>query len=141
MPGVIAALSDRIDFTESGCWEWTGPTNNHGYGRTGNAEYVHRVVWRETVGPIPEGLELDHLCRNPACCNPDHLEPVTHAENMRRSLSANRAKTHCPAGHPYDERNTLLAEKPQGWKNRICKACKADRQRRYRARLRLERGQ
>jgi len=77
------------------CWLWTGgtaggtPGDRYGYigpGRRGSGPMlrVHRVVWELLVGPIPEGLELDHLCRVRICCNPDHLEPVTHRENLRR---------------------------------------------------------
>lgn len=71
------------------CWEWIGTRYGNGYGQAaigdgGRINQAHRVVYEALVGPIPEGLELDHLCRNPSCVNPDHLEPVTHAENMRR---------------------------------------------------------
>jgi hypothetical protein len=73
------------------CWEWTGYTDQDGYGRVGVGRRVdqrtipaHRYAWELMVGPIPEGLEIDHLCFNRPCVNPDHLEPVTHTENMRR---------------------------------------------------------
>lgn len=69
------------------CWEWTGLKNVRGYGRinvAGTMQLAHRATYSALRGPIPEGLELDHLCRNPSCVNPDHLEPVTHAENVRR---------------------------------------------------------
>jgi hypothetical protein len=73
--------------TTGECWIWTGTTDRHGYGRVrpdGRSTGAHRWSYEATVGPIPEGLELDHLCNNPPCVNPAHLEPVTHAENMRR---------------------------------------------------------
>lgn len=70
------------------CWEWTGGHHDHGYGAfylNGHKINAHRAAYQFTVGPIPDGLELDHLCVNPPCVNPDHLEPVTHAENLRRA--------------------------------------------------------
>lgn len=73
---------------ETGCWNWKLKLDKRGYGNTkkdGKYMYAHRAVWELLVGPIPEGIELDHLCRNPACCNPEHLETVTPTENKRRS--------------------------------------------------------
>lgn len=75
------------------CWEWTPPVGNHGYGefaRQGERRTVlaHRYAYELLVGPIPDGLEIDHLCRNKACVNPDHLEPVTKSENARRAALA-----------------------------------------------------
>lgn len=72
------------------CWEWQGARDAFGYGRMtyqGRNQRVHRLVWIHLVGPVADGMELDHLCRNKSCANPDHLEPVTHAENMRRSTA------------------------------------------------------
>jgi len=90
----------RIERDPSGCWLWTGARNRDGYGQLwlGRIVYVHRWAYERFVGPIPEGLEIDHLCRVPACCNPAHLEPVTHAENIRRGYEA-KAQTHCKRGH------------------------------------------
>lgn len=73
-----------------GCWEWQGCVNNRGYGtistkRGQSPKYVHRVSYEEHVGPIPEGLVLDHLCENTICVRPDHLDPVTQDENARRT--------------------------------------------------------
>ena len=106
------------------CWEWTAYLTQAGYPQIGEHRAVrpaHRVGYEWFVGPIPSGLELDHLCRNTKCVNPDHLEPVTGAENLRRARAARLVeRTHCPKGHPYDEGNTR-------WKNgkyRECKTCK-----------------
>src|SRR5581483_1993568 len=91
-----------------GCWEWNGAHTAAGYAETWNGKrpiLAHRVSYQHFVGPIPEGLTIDHLCRNRGCVRPDHLEPVSHAENMRRGNTVarmNANKTHCPLGHPYD---------------------------------------
>jgi hypothetical protein len=124
---------------ESGCWNWMGSKNgNTEYGkfsyRVGGQTFhptAHRFCWETFVGPIPEGLEIDHLCGNKLCVNPDHLEPVTHAENCRRRNTSkhigefHRAKTHCPHGHPYSGENLYV--NPQG--KRECRICKRARTR------------
>jgi hypothetical protein len=69
---------------ETLCWVWQGRTDELGYGRLGQSRLAHRAYYRMLRGPIPDDLELDHLCRNPTCVNPAHMEPVTHAENLRR---------------------------------------------------------
>lgn len=85
----------RLVTEPSGCMVWPGAANTDGYGRvnagTGRPEYVHRVVYLLEVGQIPAGSEIDHLCRNPRCANPDHLEAVTHAENMQRWMKSAKA--------------------------------------------------
>jgi hypothetical protein len=101
----------------SGCWLWLGQTGE-GYGRmqrpAGLSYMAHRIAYEEMRGPIPEGLEIDHLCRVRCCVNPDHLEAVTKSENIRRGVAGiragerMRAKTHCPQGHPYNEENTHI---------------------------------
>lgn len=123
------------------CWLWTASLDGKGYGQIWNGHKgegstmlrAHRVAYELVVGPIPEGLELDHLCRVTACVNPAHLEPVTHRENQRRAgfvvAAYQSAKTHCRSGHPYDAENTY-----QTRGRRECKICMRDRQRRYRAR-------
>lgn len=78
----------KVDMTD-GCWLWTGTVNRQGYGRfciggRGNTRLAHRVTYELLVGPVPVGLELDHLCNVRGCVRPDHLEPVTHVENLRR---------------------------------------------------------
>lgn len=118
----------------SGCWRWTGRPTTKGYGRANYKPLgyrdagAHVVVRHLLVGPTPEGLELDHLCRNRWCCNPDHLEPVTHAENMRRSGPAQ--KTHCLNGHEYTPENTYI--RPNG--RRDCRACIRERVAAYKER-------
>jgi hypothetical protein len=111
----------------SNCWEWTGGTCNHGYGQIGirsaagkyKRVLVHRLAYEELVGPVPDGKELDHLCRNRLCINPDHVEPVTHTVNLRRGVKKTNI-THCPKGHPYDDENTYIDERGR----RTCKKCK-----------------
>lgn len=88
-------ISDRISHNQSGCWIINGSRDVNGYGQITvdkKREKAHRVVFRLMVGTIPQGLELDHLCMNKSCVNPEHLEAVTHKENMRRCFE-NRAKT------------------------------------------------
>jgi hypothetical protein len=115
----------RTTKTDS-CWLWSGGASGGGYGRVRYGKthqlQAHRVIYEAMVGPIPEGMQIDHLCRVRHCVNPDHLEAVTAAENNRRSNSptaCNARKTHCPQGHPYDEQNTDL--RPDG--GRRCRAC------------------
>jgi len=84
----------------TGCWLWTGSLTRGGYAQIrvgGRLVYVHRVSYEMKHGPIPDGLTLDHLCRVRSCANPDHVQPVTHAENMRRAR-----RSVCRQGHEYD---------------------------------------
>jgi len=128
-----------VDF-DSGCWLWTAAQDGHGYGQMnvdGRPEKAYRVAYRLYVGEIPAGLSLDHLCRNRICVAPEHLEPVTLAENTRRQLDAvghaNDLKTHCRNGHPYSEENTLHVKTKVGTGvGRVCRICRAETTKRYR---------
>lgn len=125
----------KVDLTLT-CWLWIGVTNHRGYGQFGKSGSAHRFAYELLVGPIPEGLELDHLCRVRACVRPDHLEAVTHQENLRRGDNHQRSKTHCPQGHPYDEANTY--RRPDG--GRRCIACHRRTANQARTRARHRRG-
>ena len=111
------------------CWRWLGKFSRDGYGRhwrTGEGDRrAHRLAYELVRGPITGGLDLDHLCRNKWCVNPDHLEPVTVTENHARRPR----KSECPAGHPFDERNTHVRRNGK----RECRTCMRDRQRERRA--------
>ena len=125
------AKVDRDDLDDD-CWVWTAAQHERGYGlfRPSHAAPMvraHRYAYEMLVGPIPEGLELDHLCRNTACVNPDHLEPVTHSENVRR-WHASRVASHCKHGHPFSDENLSIRRDGR----RVCRACNRERQRRYR---------
>jgi hypothetical protein len=111
----------KVDRTD-GCWYWRGHIIPLGYGQfgIGNRKLVraHRYAYEQLIGPIPDGLELDHLCGVRHCVNPSHLEPVTHAENMRRSR-----KTHCKRGHELAGDNLYFTKRG----DRGCRACRTER--------------
>lgn len=107
MVEIVERLLARVEVNpDSGCWEWRGALTWGGYGRIGGRVngkrktlLTHRVAYAEMVTPIPDGLQIDHLCRVRHCCNPDHLEPVTPRENTRRAPHI--AKAECKRGHSY----------------------------------------
>lgn len=125
---------------ETGCWNWTRSKNWKGYGLFGMGQRpnstqtktvtAHRAAYELFVGPIPEGLDLDHLCRNRGCVNPAHLEPVTRKENLGRGLHRNRGRTHCIRGHELIPENIYVRK--NGY--RRCNVCHREAmRRRYRA--------
>jgi hypothetical protein len=141
---------EKIAKRENGCWLWIGSLSNAGYGRfDGGAAFraahktriAHRLAFMAIKGAIPEGLTLDHLCRNRACVNPDHLDPCPIGENVRRSPVWNGNKTHCPAGHQYTNDNVKVSSRGE----RCCKTCRnqqaRDSKRRARAAARAALGE
>lgn len=129
----IDRFTEKTAPGENGCIVWIASGNGAGYGAMyiakGKRVLAHRWSYEHYVGPIPEGLDLDHLCRNRACVNPQHLEPVAHRVNVLRGTAPtaiNATKTHCPQGHAYDEANTRVSRG-----KRECMACKREKARRY----------
>lgn len=132
----------------TGCWEWTGAKVRDTYGKffVGKVEIdgvrrtvlvpAHRWSYEYHVGKIPDGLEIDHICRNKACVNPAHLEAVTHLENCRR-VPRNPA---CPKGHRFTEWNTLYSRDGDGYMSRSCRTCIIEYHRALRRRRRHENG-
>lgn len=118
-----------------GCWEWQRSMNSYGYGRIrlwsvaeqrSPTRSAHRAVYEMLRGPVPAGLELDHLCRNRACVRPSHLEPVTRRENLMRSAglpAQNAGKTHCKRGHEFAGGNLRVARDG----SRHCRTCRRER--------------
>lgn len=144
-PAELSALRDaeprfwsKVDVGD--CWEWTGASSK-GYGyfvvqsrRPGSPQWgmkAHRYAWMLLVGPIPEGFTIDHLCRNRACVNPDHLEPVPHGVNVRRGVSGRYPRPdHCKQGHEFTPENIYYRpDDPTG--GRGCKECRRQRNREY----------
>ncbi len=124
-------LWSRVDWQrakQEGCWTWTAGTTTKGYAKiTSNTEgstLAHRVVYELLRGPVPLDRELDHLCRNHACINPNHLRVVTHIENVRAGQAGKYqlAKTYCLQGHPYDEENTYWRRN----NSRSCRTCRRE---------------
>ena len=128
------------------CWNWTAYCDPQGYGRFGigsradntrTSALAHHWSFTDAYGPIPEGKEIDHLCRNPSCVRPDHMEAVTHAENVQRGTHTasggwQRAKTHCPEGHEYTPEITGLYPIHKNghlYHYRACKECRRVSQR------------
>ena len=135
----IDRFLEKVEPLENGCIKWTAWTDKDGYGRfkragrSGLNVMAHRFAYEYYVGTITSGLEIDHLCRNRSCINPDHLEVVTPKEHTLRGktrAAANSKKTHCPQGHPYKGDNLYLTPE----KGRSCRECRKEAQKRYRNR-------
>lgn len=142
----VERLIEKVHFAESGCWEWIGKRFPNGYGQitwrfNGQPKCLlaHRLAYTLMVGPIPDGLVLDHLCRVKWCVNPDHLEPVAQRTNVMRGLAPfvngqlRREVTHCKRGHPIDGLH--------GNGKRYCKTCALEAHRKWdraRAHIRAE---
>lgn len=154
--GLPARFLSKFTVNDNGCWIWNACRDTKGYGRVsvdGVARLAHRVIYELLVGPIPEGLTLDHTCHNDATCeggydcphrpcvNPDHLEPVTSRLNTLRGQgrAAKAARrTHCDKGHEYTPDNTYA--RPEGNGKRRCRSCERLRSARRYAAWRAEAG-
>lgn len=124
----------KVRFTDT-CWQWTARLDKDGYGsfwiggHFGTNVRAHRWTYEYLVGAIPDGLQIDHLCRNRACVNPFHMEPVSPRLNTLRgdgAASANAAKTSCKRGHPLAGENLYLVTRKSGRKERHCRTCRRD---------------
>lgn len=127
----LARFWSKVDKDSSpdGCWLWTAAKRPTGYGifwRRDRMVSAHRFIYEREVGPIPDGMFIDHVyakgCRSTSCVNPAHLEVVTFGENMRRW---SESVTTCKRGHAYDSANTYVRKDRPG--NRMCKACRRER--------------
>jgi len=131
-------IAARIEVSENGCWIWQGALNSKGYGSVGNGEgsssLTHRVMYEAHVGPIPEHLQIDHLCRVKACCNPAHLEAVTQQENIRRQVAS---VSHCKKGHEYTAESMYTHRRSNGATTRECRECHRERMKEWRAAKKL----
>lgn len=119
-PITLERFWSKVKKTKS-CWNWIGAKDSDGYGQFKHKKQfkAHRFAYELIKGKISKGLQIDHLCRNRKCVNPDHLEAVTPLENQLRGISKNRNKTHCKQGHPFDVINTYFRKNGR----RQCRMC------------------
>lgn len=132
-----ARLMAKIEIDPvTGCWNWTASISTNGYGQImmpdKKPRRAHRAMYELVKGPIPDGLWIDHLCRNIRCCNPDHLEPVPPVINTRRGEAVKATDTHCANGHSWAEGDNERIRPSDG--ARECRACNRDKAARYRQR-------
>lgn len=135
MSDARSVIRQRSEADANGCWIWQGGRNGRGYGQLrwqGPVKMAHRLAYEAFIGPIPEGLHIDHLCRTRACVNPTHLEPVTAQVNVLRSPVApgavNAGRTHCPQGHEYTPENTYQYQARGDVRpGRYCRTCRRSR--------------
>lgn len=126
---------DRIEKTSS-CWNWLGPRMRSGYGRasfSGRRGLAHRISYELLRAPVPSNLQIDHVCRNRLCVNPDHLCPMTRKENLRRGIGPTGIRHRqiaCKYGHPFDEKNTRIRKNG----TRQCRRCSVRQVTEYRVR-------
>lgn len=135
---ILERLNSRIEKTDT-CWIWTGKVDKTGYGSFGmrveqacRTRSAHKIVYETLVGEVPEGMQLDHLCKVPLCVNPDHLEIVTPRENVLRSegiAAKNAVKTHCNRGHEFTPDNTYYWSKRP--RSRACRKCLSENSVKY----------